>query len=191
MKKVLNIGIGGKSFVINEDAYNRLNADLDAFQNKIRSGTQTREIMEELEGRIAELISQSVSNQRDVVNIVMVDMVISQLGMPDGSEFSYNNYENYDEGEYRRSERPVRKIYRDIDNKVFGGVCSGLAHYFNVDILLVRVLMIVIFLFGSLGFWIYIILWIAAPAARTATQKCEMYGLPVTAENLRKFYSNM
>ena len=66
-------------------------------------------------------------------------------------------------------------------------MCAGLATYLDIDVVLARVLMLVALVAGTAGFWIYVICWIAIPKAVTATQKCEMYGLPVTAENLAKF----
>ena len=79
------------------------------------------------------------------------------------------------------------RSFRDEDNKVIGGVASGLAAYLNLDITLVRVIMLALLLAGSLGFWLYIFIWIIAPVAKTAAQKCEMRGWPVTAENMAKF----
>ena len=55
------------------------------------------------------------------------------------------------------------KFYRDSKNKVLGGVCSGLANYFNLDVALLRVIFVIAFLFASFGFWLYIILWIVIP----------------------------
>ena len=75
-----------------------------------------------------------------------------------------------------------------MDHNVFGGVAAGLGCYFNVDTLVIRILFVILLIFGSFGGWIYLILWLAVPAARTATQKCQMYGLPVTAENIRRFH---
>ncbi|MBR5049780.1 MAG: PspC domain-containing protein [Desulfovibrio sp.] len=80
-----------------------------------------------------------------------------------------------------------KKIYRDYDNRRIAGVCAGLATYLDIDVVLARVLMLVALVAGTAGFWIYVICWIAIPKAVTATQKCEMNGLPVTAENLAKF----
>ena len=62
--------------------------------------------------------------------------------------------------------------------------------FFDVDVLVVRILFACLFLFGSFGGWVYIILWIAVPAARTSAEKCRMHGLPVTAENMRRFYNS-
>ena len=147
--------------------------------------------------RIAEIFTESLSSRQEVVDISLVERVITQLGMPDGSDMPGDSGRNgtgsaADSGEYwysGRDNRPVRKLYRDIDHNVIGGVASGLACYFDVDVLVIRILFVILFLFGSFGGWIYIILWIAVPAARTSAEKCRMHGLPVTAENMRRFYN--
>ncbi len=197
MKQVVNAGIGGRSFVLDKDAYLKLNGYLKRFREMIDDGTQKREVMDDLEERIAELFTERLDKFKDVVDIALVNMVIAQLGMPDGSSFEERNEAeagsssagsdgNAAGGTYSYKGVP-RKFYRNSDSKAIGGVCSGLAVYFNVDIALVRVLFVLCFILGSAGFWAYIILWIVAPLAVTGAQKCEMYGLPITAENLRKF----
>ena len=178
MKQVLNVGIGGRSFVIDEDAFDRLNSYLNAFRSKTGMGYQTKEVMDDLEMRIAEIFSESLSS-RDGSDI------------PGNTGYSGTG-STADSGEYwhsGRDSRPVKKLYRDIDHNVIGGVASGLACYFDVDVLVIRILFVILFLFGSFGGWIYIILWIAVPAARTSAEKCRMHGLPVTAENMRRFYN--
>ncbi len=197
MKHVVNVGIGGRSFVLDNDAYLKLNGYLKKFREMIDEGTQKKEVMDDLEERIAELFTEKLGKFKDVVDIALVNMVIAQLGMPDGSSFEEGSETgagssaagsegNATSGTYSYKSVP-RKFYRNSDSKAIGGVCSGLAVYFNVDIALVRVLFVVCFILGSASFWVYVILWIVAPLAVTGAQKCEMYGLPITAENLRKF----
>lgn len=188
MKKVVNVGIGGSSFAMDEDAYSRLKRYLIAFRSQSRLGLQSNEVMEDLEERIAELFLERINKYKDVVDILLVDSVISQLGMPDGEPYSETGPDPI--SDILSGNKPTRKFYRNPFNKSIGGVCSGLALYLNVDILLVRILFVVAFLMGSAGFWIYVILWIVAPLAETPVQKCELFGLPVTAENLMKFSSN-
>ena len=189
MKKVLNISLGNRSFTIEDDAYKRLSDYLQHFRTRLAASsgvpyTQNAEVMEDLESRISELFLQEVGTDGRVVDIHLVDRVTSQLGMPDGTP------ENPQSSSSAASEpdEPVRKkVYRDYDNKRIAGVCAGLATYLDIDVVLARVLMLVALVAGTAGFWIYVICWIAIPKAVTATQKCEMYGLPVTAENLAKF----
>ena len=179
MKKIVNAGIGGRSFVLDEDAYQKLDAYLTEFQKEL-SAIESNEVMGELEQRISELLLAELGVPGQVVNIIMVDKVIAQLGMPDGSSFRGCKD---DAGQTKAVQK---KLYRDVDNKAIAGVCSGLSYYFDIDVVLVRIIMLVLLLGASVGFWLYLIFWIAAPKAETAAQKCEMRGWPVTAENMAK-----
>lgn len=184
MKKVVNVGIGGRSFVIDEDAYQKLDKYLERFRERTRMGVQTGDVMEDLEQRIAELFSESIRTGQEVVNLTLVNKIIAQLGMPDG-EAAEDDFTSKKETTY--SGYAVKRLYRDPETKTIGGVCGGLALYLNIDILLLRVLFVISLFIGGFGFWAYVIFWIVAPLATTATQKCEMRGIPVTAENLRKY----
>ncbi|MBR5856772.1 MAG: PspC domain-containing protein [Bacteroidales bacterium] len=189
MKTVVNVGIGGRSFVMDSDAYARLDRYLTKFKNSTKMGIQTKEVMDDLEDRIAELFAENISAYRDVVDIDLVNNVISQLGMPDGEPFTDGCENAADDSTADSQQAKPRKLYRDPDNKSIAGVCAGLALYLNLDVALIRVLFVLLFFMGSASFWLYIFLWIVAPLAVTASQKCEMHGLPVTAENLNRFSS--
>ena len=182
MKKVVNAGIGGKSFVVDEDAYARLDSYLILFKSRLGADSSA-EVMSDLEGRIAELFSAEICSGQRVVDLQLVEKVISQLGMPDGSPMPGAE-------PFASDEKPQRRLYRDTDDRRIAGVCSGLAAYFDVDVVLIRVLMLVALVAGSAGFWIYVILWIAVPKALTSAQKCELRGLAPTAENLAKFVNS-
>lgn len=184
MKKTVNVAIGGCSFILDEDAYNALGSYLDSFRAGIGSRQPgTSEVMEELEMRIADLFRDRLKG-REVVDIEIVRGVIAQLGMPnwqsDDIKGSYT-------AENTNEQKPVRRFYRDLDGNMIGGVCQGLATYLNIDVVIVRVLFVLAFIFGTAGFWIYIAFCIIAPAARTATEKCELRGIPATAENIQKY----
>lgn len=189
MKKVVNVGIGGRSFAIDEDAYDKLKRYLDSFRTQSKIGVQSKEVMDDLEERISELFAENTTSFKNVVDIALVDRVIAQLGMPDGEQYvEGGDAEGGDPiKDFFSGGKPIKRFYRNPDNKSIAGVASGIAAYINIDPLLVRILFIIALLMGSAGFWIYIIMWIAAPLAKTPAQKCEMFGLPVTAENMRKF----
>lgn len=193
MKEVINVGIGGRSFTMNHDAYSKLKKYLARFKNQTKMGTDSAEVMDDLEERIAELFLEKITLYRNVVDITMVESVIAQLGMPNGEPFV-----DTDGGTFSSAQENIKdfineinhkKLYRDPYRVAIGGVCSGLAIYLGIDVLLARVIFVLAFILGSAGFWIYIILWLVVPMANTATAKCKMYGLPVTAENLRRFTS--
>jgi|SRR5574344_2120108 phage shock protein PspC (stress-responsive transcriptional regulator) len=185
MKKTINVGIASRNFIIDEDAYSRLESYLKSFRAHINNGFDAKEVMEELEGRIAELFQQELSSENSVVSLALIEKVISQLGMPDGSTAESSTFNNTcAHGSY---EKPKKKLYRDSDDKVISGVCSGLSVYFEVDVVLLRVIFVALLMCASFGFWAYIIFLIAAPLAKTAAQKCEMRGLEPTAENMAKF----
>lgn len=186
MKQVINVGIGGRSFIIDEDAYVKLDAYLKAFKSKVQMGYQTKEVLEEVEFRIAELFSEYLIGGRQVVNLAIVEKVINQLGYPDGSRVREEELHVEDDCEYQI---PSKKFYRDPDRKIIAGICSGFAYHFGVEVGIVRILFLVALFCGSFGFWVYLVVWIVAPLAKSASEKCEMRGLPITAENLRKFSS--
>ena len=188
MKKVSNVSLGGRSFTIDDDALKRLEEYLEHFRAKLSEPQyQQGEVMDEIEGRIAELFFREVGDSGRVVNLAMVEQVAATLGMPDGSAESGSAGTGATGTESRDTRK---KMFRDPDDKRIGGVCSGMSYYFDVDVTLVRVLFIIALIAGLSGFWIYVILWIAIPEATSAAAKCEMRGIPASAENMRRYSNN-
>ena len=179
MKKTVNAGIGGRSFVIEEDAYTRLNSCLKAYRAKSGNVASASEVTDDIEARIRDFLSSRLEDGKDVVTLELVNEAIAQLGMPEGG-----GCKTSENGQVRK------KFYRDSGNKYIGGVCGGLAAYFDIDIMLLRIIFIVALLLGTAGFWAYLILWIVAPLAKTPAQKCELRGLPATDENMAKYPSS-
>ncbi len=191
MKKTLNVAIGGCSFTIDDDAYKALEEYLDSFKAGLDNSSSSNEVMDELEMRIADLLKEKIG-KREVIDKNMVDAVLNQIGpISTRTVRSEESTSQQDGQQYRPgNQETVRKFYRDAEGKKIAGVCSGLALYLNIDVTLVRIIFLVAFLCGSAGFWIYIVLWIVAPEARTAAEKCELRGIPATAENIRRFTEN-
>ncbi len=184
MKKTVNAAIGGCSFIIDEDAYAALEAYLGKFRGALDNTSSSNEVMEELEMRIADLLKEKLRS-REVVDISMTEQIIGQLGFPEGYR-QEGCGQKEDRGE---SANPFssRKLFRDTDNRKIAGVCSGLALFLNIDVVLIRVVFLLLLICGGTGFWAYIVIWLIAPEAKTAAEKCEMRGLPATAENIRRF----
>ena len=204
MKKVINASVGGRSFAFDEDAYNRLSVYFDHFKTRLNRDTQSAkdEVMSDLESRIAELFDEGIGGASyRVVDLALVSKVVGQLGMPDGSaepafgmpgqagqsgpsasttggpDFSYGG----EKGDIKK------RLFRDPDNKAVGGVCSGLASFLNIDITIVRIILLLALLLWGSGLIVYLVLWIVVPLAKTPAEKCEMRGLEPTAENMAKF----
>lgn len=187
MKKVVNAGIGNVPFIIEEDAYQRLSSYLAHFKSKLTAEPgQLRpdEVMEDLEERIAELLGAGISPGQ-VVTLEAVEKIIDQLGMPDGSREP--NAQSASDSSLADDEPAPHKLYRDPQNKAIAGVCSGLAAYFNIDVVLVRLIFVAVFLLGGSGMLVYLIFWIICPNATTPVQQCELRGIVPSAENMAKY----
>lgn len=185
MKKTINVAIGGCSFIIDDDAYETLNAYLERFRGALDNSSSRNDVMDELERRIADMLKTELAG-REVVNKATAEEVISQLGYPEG----YKEKAEESHKDTYTNDNPVKKLYRDPDDKKIAGVCSGVALFLGVDVTLIRIIFLVGLICGSAGFWIYLVIWIAAPEARTAAEKCELRGIPATAENIRRFTEN-
>lgn len=183
MKKVTHVSLGGRSFILNEDAYDRLTLYLEHFRNRLTvPESQKGEVMEDIENRIAELFYQEVRDTSRVVSLELTERVIATLGMPDGSA-----EEKSSQGTSAFAGNTQKKLFRDMDQKRIAGVCAGLAHYFDQDVTLFRVIFLVALVCGAAGFWAYLILWIAVPQAVTPSDKCQMHGIPASAENMSRY----
>lgn len=185
MKKTVNVAIGGCSFIIDEDACEMIGNYLDRFKAAVGDSSAEKQVMDELENRIADLLKGKLG-AKDVVTLDMAGNVIGQLGYPEGYQENCSENEA-DTNDCGNQDRPVRKLFRDRDERKIAGVCSGLALFLGVDVVIIRIIFLVALICGSAGFWIYLVIWIAAPEAKTAAEKCELRGIPATAENIRRF----
>jgi phage shock protein PspC (stress-responsive transcriptional regulator) len=185
MKKTVTINLNGLVFYIDEDAYNRLHAYLEKLTNWFRKKEGAEEIITDIETRIAELFEEKVKPGVGVVTLPMVEEVIKIMGEPEEFEDTDAGYEKKTTG--NTYFKAPKRLYRDIDDRVFGGVCSGIAAYFNIDVVLVRVIFAIL-PFVSVGVIIpiYIVLWIAVPPAVTTAQKLQMRGEPINISNIEK-----
>ncbi len=167
---------------IDDDAYDKLKKYLDKVKNELRSMEGNDEIYQDIETRIAELFSERLKNNRQVITIKEVEEVIGIMGNPE--DISGKTTENA----YKSKHRNYKRMYRDPDNSIIGGVCSGLASYWRVDPTIVRVIFVILAIFGMAGVLIYLILWIILPEANTVAQKLEMRGEAVNLSNIGDFF---
>jgi len=192
MRKTVNMNLNGRVFYIDEDAYAKLRNYLDRLESYFKNQEEGKEIIKDIESRIAELFEEKLKSKTGVVTLQMVEDVISQMGQPEdfageGYEETETTSETY-EAVYTKTKK---RLYRDVDNRVLGGVCSGIAAYLNTDPVFIRILFAILpFLSFGIIVPVYIILWIVVPAAITTAQKLEMRGENVTIKNIEKAIRN-
>jgi phage shock protein PspC (stress-responsive transcriptional regulator) len=182
MKKTMTINLGGMVYHIDEDAYDKLKIYLDKVKNELRSVDGGEEIYQDIETRIAELFSERLSSNKQVITLNEVEDVIRIMGNPE--DISGKTTER----EYSSKIRSYRRMFRDPDNRIIGGVCSGLAAYWRIDPTIVRLIFVILAIFGMAGVLIYLILWIVLPEANTVAQKLEMRGEAVNLSNIVDFF---
>lgn len=181
MKRTFTINISGIIFHIDEDAFEKLNIYLETIKGYFTNSEGRDEIISDIEARIAEMLQLKISDQKQVITIEDINDVISVMGEPEQIKGSET-----DEKRQEQETKARKRLYRDPDNKLLGGVCGGIGAYFNFDPLWVRIAFVAsLFAFGS-GPLIYLILWIIIPEARTTTERLEMRGEPVTISNIEK-----
>jgi phage shock protein PspC (stress-responsive transcriptional regulator) len=175
MKRTIQINLAGTIFNIDDDAYEILRDYLNAVERQFMSSVEGREVISDLEMRMSELFTERLKPLRQVIATADVQEVLKVLGAPEdigGRTDGGARYSQTYSGHYQGGRRS-RRMYRDGQDKSIGGVCSGLAYYFNTDPLLLRILF-VIGLFMGFGFLLYLVLWIALPQAVTPDQIREM-----------------
>ena len=190
MNKTVSVNISGFIFNIEETAFEKLNRYLNTIRGYFSESSGAEEIIEDIEARIAELFQEKISENYQVIKLKDVNEVIETMGQPE--EYIDSDISDDDEPKQRSTEystgprNKYRKIYRDPDDKVLGGVCTGIGYYFGIDPIWVRLFFIILLLGFGTGVLLYIILWIIIPMAKTPSEKLEMKGNPVTAENIGK-----
>lgn len=170
MEKTLKINISGAIFQIEEEAFELLRDYLKEINKHLKNAAGGNEMIEDIEARIAELFQSSPSWKTGVLSKEDVEDVISTMGKPEeiaeesGAEFK-------DE-----SKSTSKRLYRDTDGAIIGGVCNGLGAYLRIDPVWIRILFVLFTVFYLSGLLVYVILWIALPRASTIFQKRELYG---------------
>ena len=191
MNKTVTINISGIIFHIEEDAFNKLSKYLSTIKGYFTNADGGNEIMSDIESRIAEMLQSKTSAIKQVVLMSDVDFVMDSMGKPEefaGDASDNSNFSNAaNENNTAYNGEPLKKrLYRDGDSKVLGGVCAGIGHYFGMDPVWLRIALLLMFFFAGTGFLIYIILWIAIPEAKTTSERLAMKGEKADINNISK-----
>jgi phage shock protein PspC (stress-responsive transcriptional regulator) len=186
MKKTFTINISGNVFHIDEDAYEKLQGYLHMLNNHFGNSDEGREILQDIEARVAELFNEKMKDGKDVIVDPWVDEIIARMGKPEDF-MEGEEAEAASTGPTIGTQKTKRRMYRDPDHRVLGGVCGGMGAYFNIDPVVLRIIFFVLFWFtAGLAVLIYLLLWIAVPKARTTAQRLEMRGEDATVSNIEK-----
>lgn len=187
MKKTVTVNISGIAFTIDEDAHDKLSHYLNTIRSYFSASEGRDEIMADIEARIAEMLQAKVNEKKQVISIDDIEDVIAVMGKPEQFAGESSSEKAEEKTSTTASGSKTKRIFRDPDNKVLGGVCSGLGHYFGFDPLWLRIAFAVVFFagFGS-GLLVYILLWVIIPKAATTSEKLEMKGESVNVSNIGK-----
>lgn len=186
MNKTVNINLANTFFHIDEVAYAKLKRYLEAIRTSFEGTKGHEEILNDIESRIAELFSERMEHDRQVITQKEVDDVIQIMGQPEDYLVDEDIFQ--DQPKKTASETHNRKkLYRNEDEKLIGGICAGLEHFLGIDKLWIRLGFVLLTIFTS-GFWIllYFLLWFLVPAAATTAQKLDMRGEPINISNIER-----
>jgi len=174
MKKVININFQGRVVPIEENAYDILQKYVDSLKKYFANEEGKDEIINDIESRIAELFAETLKKGSTCISDDDVNNIINSMGRPedfDGEEEKVKTQLGTEEKTNNTNQQQAaftsnvnRRLYRDENNKVLGGVCSGIANYFGIEPLIVRIIAVVIF---GIFFIPYLILWVAVPSSAT------------------------
>ena len=190
MKQVEKVSIGGYAFTMEGEAA----AAVSAYLDKLSAYYKSSEVMEGIEERMAELLLEKTTADA-VVPKSLVENIIGVLGSPETIEEEQPAEPAKPEAS---AEKRRKKLYRDLSRAKIAGVCSGFSSYFDVDVAFFRLGFLILLILGFIGGMhshdivlfsvplIYILLWIAMPAARTAQQRWEQRGESGSAEDIRR-----
>jgi phage shock protein PspC (stress-responsive transcriptional regulator) len=181
MKKTVTSNINGIVYHIDEDAYESLQAYLQTLFNHFANEDSSDEIMLDIEARISELLQLKMKTVQQVVTIADVLEIIKIMGTPE--DFGIHNDTEKEEKKVDE-QRSYKRLFRDTDERILGGVCSGIGYYFNVDVVIIRILFIISFFFA--GPLLYIAAWILIPKAESTSQKIEMRGEKIDIESIKQ-----
>ncbi len=171
MKKVININFQGRVVPIEETSYDLLKQYTDSLRIYFANEEGRDEIINDIESRIGELFQERIKSGATCITDDDINGIINNIGRPQdladadaSSDNSYTNKKQDTGNEYQQTAFiPGKRLYRDANNKVLGGVCSGIAAYFNIEPIIVRL----VFIFSGIGFIAYILLWAFVPSSDT------------------------
>ena len=189
MKDIKQVSLNSVVFYVEEDGYIALKQYIENLERYYADKENGKEIVEDIQIRFAELLSEKRTFTEQAITLSNIEAVIAVLGYPDSFEAEENR-------SFKQQEIPPNKkrkqLYRDLENAKIAGVCSGLSHYFGIDVWVFRLIFIFLGIFSA-GFWlfVYIVLWFILPAAKTTQQRYDMKGEALNIEDIEQRVKNV
>jgi phage shock protein PspC (stress-responsive transcriptional regulator) len=187
MNKTITSNIAGYVFHIDENAFNKLDAYLNTIRSYFTDSQGKDEIIADIEARLAEMLHEKIGDMKQVVSLEDVNQVIIIMGQPEAFIDDDPESAGWTEQKSQPSGSETKRLFRDPDNKVIGGVCAGVSNYLGLgDAIWLRLALVISFFFFGTGFLLYLILLIIIPEAKTTADKLHMRGENVTVSNIEK-----
>lgn len=185
MKKNININMFGVIYAIDEDAYDLLKKYLENMRSYYSRRSGGEEIANDVESRVAELFADLKAQGVEAITIEHVEDIIKRIGDPQQMDEEADvKSERVMDGGYAEAvdDKSVRKLYRDPDDKILGGVISGFCHYLGIeDPVIARLLFLLLVFFShAILVVVYAVCWALIPEAKTAEERLQMKGKRVT-----------
>ena len=188
MKKTSIFNLGGNACYIDEDAAEVLKNYLDSLRKHFGESASTNEVMNDIEMRLWEIFNEHKRYGMQVVSMQEVDEAIAVLGKvedfgsiddkeSDTKEAATNNSRDNVNNNgasaplYPEEDFIKKKLFRNPDDKIIGGVASGLGTYLDISPMWMRIIFLIFFLFTGYGIIVYLVMWLIIPMARTAAQR--------------------
>ena len=183
MNEITKIHLGRQPFVIAVDAHKLLQQYLLEIKRQV--GKNGGGVVDEVEMRIAELLAERGIKGDKVILADDIAYVKEQLGSP--SDFKDDEADAEDEAKPGDDQaEPTRRLFRDTEHGMLAGVAAGIAAYFNIDVVIVRIIFAIAIVSGGWGIVVYIVMWLVIPEARTASERLQMRGKAVTVDSLKE-----
>lgn len=186
MNKTISIHLQGVPFIIEEQAFELLRNYLERLKQLLKNQKGSEEIIQDVELRMAELFSKKITGGRQVIEEEDVKEILDLLGNPEVFADDENiELETRETNSQEENVRIEKRLFRDEENGILGGVCAGLSSYLGIDIVFIRAILAILVFFGGFGVPLYIVMWIITPRAKTSYEKLQMKGKPVTLEHIK------
>lgn len=207
MKRTINVNLGGRQFQITEDAYTRLDDYLKSISVCLKHNEYGEEIVNDIEARIGELCDERLQQSHaGLIDIELVNEMINRMGNPEamleddeqpqpaGTANKNDSNRDKKENDYKEFFNNIKlnkKYYLDKENRMIGGVVSGIAAYVKIDITILRIIaVILIAAIGLVALLTYLLVWAIAPTAETTADRLRMQGIEPTPENIADKLTN-